>query len=88
MAFVIELIRSKGFAVLVGFALGFLANEVLRQGRHGAPAPDPDPFTKYEQIGPAKDECFREAAKNPTEKGVDLATVLCMQKFGPLLRRP
>ena len=81
MAFVMELIRKKGLAVFVGFALGFMANELLSQAGRGAPAPDP--FTKYERVAtPKKDECFREAAKNPTEKGVDLATTLCIQKFG------
>ena len=29
MAFVMELIRRRGLAVVVGFALGFMANELL-----------------------------------------------------------
>jgi len=87
MAFVMELIRRKGLAVIVGFALGFTTNELVSRGRHSAPAPDP--FTKYERVAtPEKDECFREAAKNPTEKGVDLATVLCIREFGPLVGTP
>jgi len=69
MAFVIELIRRKGLAVVVGFALGFIANEVLSQGRRGVPAPEDDPFAKYEVVAtPGKAECFREAVKNPTEQ--------------------
>src|SRR5438876_10892966 len=80
MAFVIELIRRKGLAVVVGFALGFLANEVLSRGGRGATAPDP--FAKYEQVAPPeKAECFREATRRPTDRGVDLAWVLCIQRF-------
>jgi len=87
MAFVIELIRRKGLAVVVGFALGFIVNEVLSQGRRGVPAPEDDPFAKYEVVAtPGKAECFREAVKNPTEQGVNIAIVLCMRKFGPLNR--
>lgn len=69
MALVMELVRRKGFAVFVGFALGFIANELLSQGT---------------QVAIPKDDCFREAAKNPTEVGVMLAVRICTNKFGEL----